>query len=88
MPIWRLVLPPILTLILLVFAFLLGLRGQSRSALPVIAATWLGVMVINFFVADVGDDDDVGAFFFSALVLLLLAYLLWRLGAWLRRRRA
>lgn len=88
-PTWRLVLPPILTLVLLLFAFLLGLRGpQSRSDLPVIAATWLGVMVITFFVADVGDDDDVGAFFFSALVVLLLAYMLWRLGAWLRRRRA
>ena len=71
MPNWRLVLPPILTLILLLVAFLLGLRGpQSRSALPVIAATWLGVMVINVSVADVGDDDDVRAFRFSALVAL------------------
>lgn len=82
-------LPPILTLILLVFAFGLGLRGpHARSALPLLAATWLAVMVINFFVAGVADDDDVGAFFFSGLVALLLTYALWRLGAWLQRRNA
>lgn len=82
-------LPPILTLVLLVFAFAFGLREpQSRTALPTIAVAWLVVTLINFIVADVADDDDVGAFLFSALVVLLLAYLLWRLGSWLRHRRA
>ena len=81
-------LPPILTLLLLVFAFALGARvDQPRTALPTLAAAWLGVMVVNFVVADVGDADDVGAFVLSAFVILLLAYGLWRLGGWLARRR-
>lgn len=86
---WRSMVPPILTLILLVFAFAFGFRGpQSRSGLRTIAVAWLVVTVVNFVVAGVADDDDVPAFFFSALILLLLTYLLWRLGGWLRRRTA
>ena len=80
--------PPILTLLLLVFAFALGARvEQPRTALLTLAAAWLGVMVVNFVVADVGDEDDVGAFVLSAFVVLALAYGLWKLGGWLARRR-
>ena len=82
----RLVLPPILTLLLLVFAFVLGVRvEQPRTALPALAVVWLSVMAANFVIAGVGDDDDVGAFILSAFVILLLAYGLWRLGRWLSR---
>ncbi len=75
--------PPILTLILLAFAVLLGVRvAELRSALPVLLIAWVVVMVVNFVVADVADDDDIGAFVGSAFVVLLLCVALWRLGAW------
>ncbi len=80
--------PPILTLILLAFAVLLGVRvAELRSALPVLLIAWVVVMVVNFVVADVADDDDIGAFVGSAFVVLLLCVALWRLGAWFTHRR-
>ena len=89
LPSSRFVLLPILTLLLLVFAFACSAHVSisQESALPTLAAAWLGVMVVNFVIADVGDADDVGAFVLSAFVILLLAYGLWRLGGWLARRR-
>ncbi len=81
-------LPPILTLIFLAFAVLLGVRvPELRSALPVLLIGWGVVMVVNFVVADVANDDDIGAFVGSAFVVLLLCVALWRLGAWFAHRR-
>ncbi len=80
--------PPILTLLLLAFAVLVGVRvAELRSALPVLLMAWVVVMGVNFVVADVADDDDIGAFVGSAFVVLLLCVALWRLGAWLAHRR-
>ena len=80
--------PPILTLLLLAFAVLLGARvAELRSALPVLLMAWAVVMVVNFLVAGVADDDDVAAFLGSALIVLLLGVALWRLGAWVKQRR-
>ncbi len=80
--------PPILTLLLLGFGVLLGVRlAELRSALPVLLIAWVVVTVVNFVVADVADDDDIGAFVGSAFVVLLLCLALWRLGAWLTQRR-
>ncbi len=80
--------PPILTLLLLAFALLLGFRmAEPRAALPALGVAWLVVMIVNFLVAGVADDDDVGAFVGSALVVLLLCIGLWRLGRRLEQRR-
>lgn len=80
--------PPILTLLLLAFAVLLGVRvAELRSALPMLLIAWVVVMVANFVVAGVADDDDVGAFVGSAFIVLLLCIALWRLGAWFKHRR-
>lgn len=80
--------PPILTLLLLALAVLLGVRvAELRSALPVLLIAWVVVMVVNFVVAGVADDDDIGAFVGSALVVLSLCIALWRLGAWFKHRR-
>ena len=80
--------PPLLTVLLLVFAVLLGVRvAELRSALPVLLVAWVVVIVVNFIVADVADDDDIGAFVGSAFVVLLLCVALWRLGARFKHRR-
>ncbi len=77
--------PPILTLLLLAFAVLLGVRvGKLRSALPMLLIAWVVVMVVNFVVAGVADDDDIGAFVGSAFIVLLLCIALWRLGVWFK----
>ncbi len=82
------VLPPILTLLLLAFAVLRGVRVAGlRSVLPMLLIAWVVVMVVNFVVAGVADDDDIGAFVGSAFIVLLLCIALWRLGAWFNHRR-
>lgn len=84
---WRMV-PPVLTLLLLVFAVLLGARmTELRSALPLLVIAWAVVMIVNFLVAGVADDDDIGAFVASAVVVLVVCVGLFRLGAWLKQRR-
>jgi hypothetical protein len=81
------VLPPILTLLLLAFAFGVGYRDlPQHRTLKVLVVAWALVMVTNFVVADVADDDDIGAFIFSALLVLVLCYGLSRLGGrWAHR---
>ena len=80
--------PAVLTLLLLGFAAFLGVRVAGlRSALPALLIAWAVVMIVNFLVADVADDDDIGAFIGSAFVVLLLCVALWRLGAWFTHRR-
>jgi len=53
----------------------------------VLLIAWVVVMLVNFVVAGVADDDDIGAFVGSALVVLLLCIVPWRLGAWFKHRR-
>ncbi len=82
-------LPPILTLVLLVFAVALGTRVRKPGgALPMLVVVWAVVMIVNFVVAGVADDGDVGAFVVSAGVVLILCAGLWRLGDWLAHRRS
>ena len=80
--------PPLLTLALLVGSVVFGARvSHWRAAVPVVVIAWGAVMLANFVVAGVGDDDDIGAFVASAFIILLLCVGLVRLGAWLGRRR-
>ncbi len=80
--------PPILTLLLLLSAILLGTRVPSLlAALPLLVLAWALVMVVNFVVAGVADDGDVAAFVGSSLVVLLLCVGLWKVGERLGRGR-
>lgn len=81
--------PPFLTLLFLAFSLWIGTRAtRPRTAFPLVGAVWAGIMVVNFIVADVADDDDVGTFVFSAFVVLLLGVGLWWLGRWIVTRRS
>ena len=44
-------------------------------------------LTTSFVVAGVADDGDVGAFIGSAVVILALSLLLWKLGMWFALRR-
>jgi O-antigen/teichoic acid export membrane protein len=79
--------PPFLTL-LFAQAVALGVRRWGlQRVLPTLVAAWLFAMITSFVVAGVADDDDVGAFVASAVVLLALGLALWRFGLWLGNRR-
>ncbi len=72
----------------LVLTVVLGVLGwELRRVLPALIGAWLFASIISFIVAGVADDGDIGAFVGSAVVLLVLAVLLWRLGVWLAGRR-
>ncbi len=81
-------LPPVLTLLQLGLAVALGLwRWNLRRALPALVMAWAAVMTTSFVVAGVADDGDVGTFIGSAVVILALSLLLWKLGMWFALRR-
>ncbi len=82
----RFVAAPILTLALLVLAFVLGyLLPPLRRAALVVAVAWAVLMPSLFIGVGVADDGDVGAFIFAAAVVLVLSLALVWLGARLRR---